>query len=597
MKNTFALVMAGMALAVSVQAMPTKQELDNVAGLVQELMAPEQEALKSGAKTRSDVAAAAVALATDKADTEAAKLLLLKGAFALYVRDGAFDKATETLMLARRTVHDLEPQYQANMLETALRAVPKKNGGQLYRLLDEMKTYISYQKGLAKLRLALARKPKDKELQLRLGEHYAVLGDWAKALAAFALSSNAKVAETALGEKTGKMPPKVLADFWWAYPGDRSDFEKPFRLHAVELYKAALASGKLSGLGKIQVERRIDETADYGVPVYEVTAKPMAPSPAKKDGLYCVVDLSGGSTAARYPVSYLDDVPKGGWTDEYKTSKLVLRKIQPGTFVMGDQVHGNEKFPTAKITLTKPFYIGVFEVTQRQWELVDGKRRGFWRHEASFEKRPISGVSYNRIRGEREGAKWPASSAVDEESFCGKLRTKTGLEFDLPTCAQWEYACRAGTDTDYNNGTNFRDAEKDAEMDKLGRYVENSWNPRWKKVERKNLAAFERHRDCPAEEGGTTFVGSYRPNAWSLYDMHGNVAEWCLDWFSWPLPYLENGVDPVGAASGIDRYFCGGAFCWGARGCSSYSRGWYRPSCDGPDYGFRLAIQTPAAAK
>ena len=73
--------------------------------------------------------------------------------------------------------------------------------------------------------------------------------------------------------------------------------------------------------------------------------------------LYCVIDLSGGASASSYPVSYLSDVPDGGWTDDYNTTKLVLRRIEPGTFMMNGSV---------ETTITKPFYCGVFEVTQRQ---------------------------------------------------------------------------------------------------------------------------------------------------------------------------------------------------------------------------------------
>lgn len=152
---------------------------------------------------------------------------------------------------------------------------------------------------------------------------------------------------------------------------------------------------------------------------------------------YCVIDLSDGANASSYPVSYLTDIPLGGWTDEYKTTKLVLRLIEPGSFLMRGSYD---------VTLTNPFYCGVFEVTQKQYELVTGSNPSM----ASYGKGssyPVHCVSYNMIRGSSNGAMWPSSSAVDSSSFTGQLQARTGIDFDLPTEAQWEYACRAGTIT------------------------------------------------------------------------------------------------------------------------------------------------------
>ena len=288
-------------------------------------------------------------------------------------------------------------------------------------------------------------------------------------------------------------------------------------------------------------------------------------------GNYLVIDLSGGPSAASYPVSYLGAEPQGGWTDEHKTDKLVLRLIQPGTFTMGspegevgrrdDDDEYSEK--QHAVTLTKPFYMGVFEVTQRQWELVMGSNPSYYKGNV----RPVEYVSYDMIRGSSLGAKWPASGEVDATSFIGKIRAKTGLdEFDLPTEAQWEYACRAGTTTALNSGKNLTSMSSDANMNEVGRNSSNRYDGK---------GGYSQH----------TTVGSYRPNDWGLYDMHGNVWEWCLDWWT---SNLAAATDPVGASSGSHRVMRGGGWLYDALGCRSAYRDDYHPPYVDDYYGFRL---------
>ena len=125
--------------------------------------------------------------------------------------------------------------------------------------------------------------------------------------------------------------------------------------------------------------------------------------------LYYVIDLSGGPDAVNYPITTRSAVPDGGWTDEYKTTKLVLRRIEPGTFLMGG---------SKSTTISQPFYIGIFEVTQKQYQLVMGSNPSL----NYGDKRPVERVSYNDIRGSFAGSDWPTSSFVDGTSFLGKLR-------------------------------------------------------------------------------------------------------------------------------------------------------------------------------
>jgi RNA polymerase sigma factor (sigma-70 family) len=296
-------------------------------------------------------------------------------------------------------------------------------------------------------------------------------------------------------------------------------------------------------------------------------------------GDYLVIDISGGPSASNYPVGYLSALPSGGWTDEHKTTKLVMRKIPAGTFTMGspsNELGRNDHETQHTVTLTKAFYIGVFEVTQRQWELVMGNRPSFFTSSRYYLTRPVEQVSYYDVRENADSnstisTSWPASGAVGATSFLGKLRAKTGLAtFDLPTEAQWEYACRAGTTQALNSGHNLTDKERDARMDTVGRYQKRSTDA-----------------NC-ATNTGTATVGSYLANAWGLYDMHGNVSEWCLDWFGM---YSGSAQDPAGELhSEAGRVLRGGV--WGNRAeyCRSASRDRVWPDCRNFYFGFRAAM-------
>ena len=253
---------------------------------------------------------------------------------------------------------------------------------------------------------------------------------------------------------------------------------------------------------------------------------------------YCIIDLSGGVSATNYTVTYMDSPPSGGFNvDTYKTTHLVLRLIAPGSFKM---------LNVYDATLTKPYYMGVFEVTQKQYELVTGWNPSGYKGGM----RPVEYVSWG-----------------DSSGFVGKIQVRTDLAFDLPTEAQWEYACRAGTTNSYNNGGSTID-----DLKKLGRYDGNQ---------------------SDGKGGYTTAhttVGSYLPNAWGLYDMHGNVWEWCLNWY---VDHPYGGTDPMGPTSYqsvYGRVLRGGSwYTTDAARCGSSSRGDNDPRVTKSYNGFRIA--------
>jgi formylglycine-generating enzyme required for sulfatase activity len=229
---------------------------------------------------------------------------------------------------------------------------------------------------------------------------------------------------------------------------------------------------------------------------------------------------------------------------------MKLRLIPAGTFTMGDATgFGNEKPPHRKphrVTLTKPFYMGVHEVTNAQWKRVMWSVPSKWKDDDL----PVEQVSLD-----------------DAVEFCRKLSAlpeerKAGRVYRLPTEAEWEYACRAGTSTKFS----FGDDEK-----LFGDYGWFDGNP----VKQ------------------THPVGQKKPNAWGLHDMHGNVLEWCSDWYE---IYADGEVtNPEGPSSGSTRVYRGGCWLSSALYCRSASRLWNLPSYRDDILGFRLALSLPGS--
>ncbi len=215
--------------------------------------------------------------------------------------------------------------------------------------------------------------------------------------------------------------------------------------------------------------------------------------------------------------------------------------IPPGSFLMGGTVIDNEK-PIYKVTLTKGFFLGVHPVTQEQWKAVMGSAPSHFKGP----NRPVEQVSWD-----------------DCHEFCQKLMgdLKGLVTVRLPTEAEWECACRAGTTSEYHFGD----------------------------VINTDLVNYDSRNDSPKgkDRGETTDVGSFPANPWGLFDVHGNVWQWCEDWYGEYLP--KNVLDPSGPRTGTYRVLRGGSFVAKA----SFSRSPYRygnePVSRASYNGFRLA--------
>ena len=248
-----------------------------------------------------------------------------------------------------------------------------------------------------------------------------------------------------------------------------------------------------------------------------------------------------------------------------KTDKLVLRRVPAGSYGMGDNTE-------VAVRLTKNIYAAVFQLTSAQRNLI-------MYNSSATDTNPQS-FAYNDLRGATNGVPvidWPTTGAlVSSNSVVARVRSKTGFSgFDLPTSAQWEYLCRAGTTTPFNDGNS------DAKYNYIGvMEYENNGNTN------KYLNALGWYvYNCASRHP----VGEKRPNAWGLYDMHGNTWEYCLNYHS-STPAVFGGTDPAEPVTGEKRILRGGHSDSPAWQCRSAHRSLIVPT---GGYGCRLVITLP----
>ncbi len=367
----------------------------------------------------------------------------------------------------------------------------------------------------------LEEAPTDPEANLAVGRYRCLVkGDWESGLPMLALGSDAALKELAIKELDGVSDASgqvALGDGWWEL-AEREEGTRRKQLLARAGYWYTQASAKLEGLSKSKVDRRLSQIREIAVPA---TRKEFS------------IDLGG--VKMEFVLIPAGEFMMGSSESE---RQLVLQQAKArknkGTI---------ERIPTEgpqhRVKISKPFYLGKYEVTQAQWQAVMGNNPS----QFNAPMHPVEKVSWD-----------------DTRSFLAKLNAvfrRKGIQFGLPTEAQWEYACRAGTTTAFSFGDNA------ALLSRYGWFKDNSGEK-------------------------THPVGQKKPNAWGLYDMHGNVWEWCADWYGADYYRQSPPADPTGPPAGSNRVDRGGGRDGG--GCRSAYRGRCTPGFRRSNLGFRVAL-------
>ena len=355
-----------------------------------------------------------------------------------------------------------------------------------------------------------------------------------------------------LASKPSKAEDKVArGDAWWDL-AEKAKGEVKAAMHgrAGHWYQEATPD-LLPGLGKSRVEKRLAQAAD----------EPLPESGGRSAGVHPPLTVApfNEKTAKQHQVRWARYLHVPVVQTNSIGMQLVL--IPPGEFQMGSpkelieeelRLHGDDGWyrdhlpaegPQHRVRITKPYWLGVTDVTQEEYQRVMGSNPSKFQGDP---KRPVEQVSWD-----------------DAVEFCRRLSELPGEKaakrrYGLPTEAQWEHACRAGTTTRWYSG------DDEARLGDVAWFNENA--------------------------GGQTHpVGQKRANAWGLYDMHGNVWEWCQDWYN-AYYYKESPMDdPAGPPGGSDRVLRGGGWGYPARDCRSADRYHYVPGYRRYDLGFRAS--------
>ncbi|TVS20852.1 MAG: formylglycine-generating enzyme family protein [Planctomycetaceae bacterium] len=393
----------------------------------------------------------------------------------------------------------------------------------LPELTTAQQQFQQYRDALA----VLNNDPVEPEANLTAGRYLCFLqGDWELGVPMLALGSDEPLKSVAVMELQGAETAEAQAaigDAWWDVAETREGQERDLlRLRAGSWYRRA--GPQLAGLAGLRVKQRLEELAKLDREIPAAPTRPDSSEPPLAVAPFDERTAKGHQAAwARHlgvPVLWTNSIgmrfaliPPGEF-DMGSTEEEVARLLQEAKQDKASRWYLNRirgQAPKHRVRITRPYYMGIYEVTQAEYQRVMGTNPSRF---TGNPIRPVEQVSWN-----------------DAVEFCRRLsedpkEKALGAVYRLPTEAEWEYACRAGTTSHFSFGD---------DVSILSRYAWLTTNSR----------------------GSTQPVGRLRPNAFGLFDMHGNVFEWCADWHADAYYAKSPGEDPTGPESGSSRVIRG----------------------------------------
>jgi formylglycine-generating enzyme required for sulfatase activity len=428
--------------------------------------------------------------------------------------------------------------------------------------IDELKQRQRASQEYRDARAVLEKNPTDPAANLAAGRQLCfVKRDWDRGLPMLALGNDAElktVAAKDLGGAKSVEEQVALGDAWWDLAEKKTDAEHDaLRLRARFWYRQA-EPNLAGGLAGLKVKQRLEQLAKSGRETPAAHEKPAAPDkPAASERPPLAIAPFDEQTAKQHQMLWAKYLKVPVVQTNCIGMTFVL--IPAGEFLMGspdsDNEAGGDEKPQHPVRITEPFYLGTCEVTQAQYYRVMGTNPSNFKDASGMT--PVERVSWE-----------------DAQEFCARLsglpdEQRARRQYRLPTEAQWEYACRAGTAWRFSFGESVAD-----------------------------LSAYAWYADNSASR--THPVGQKKPNAWGLYDMHGNVWEWCQDSHDsgyYRLFKSEPAIDPSGPSGASNRVIRGGCYPGSGAECRSANRDASVPGNRSSYYGFRLALDQSSKPK